>query len=400
MKVLKLRKAHTNKMEKPTTKNFHSKWQDANAIRDHLRLLGHEGLGVTELRVFDPVPLVAYVDNEDDAVRLALEMEGKTSGIYVGVQPRPLELFDKAPNCWKPASGAKYNCAHDKDIEYITTCFFDIDVVSEERRRGCPASEHELEQSLLAAQLLCKEAGLALTSTICCSGNGHSVLANLIPIPVENDEVAAKFKYFCQQLTRKIAGKVEGVRFDPVFNLSRVMRVTGSMNLKGIPTSGRPHRRAHFVTEPVQERSMALHHMIPNTEAEQPHRTIESLPKAIRCDLDKLEKCEFIRWCRQYPQLVSEPLWWDMATNLVRLEGGKELIHSISSLDKLRYDYDKTKQLINRVLERGYRPVLCKNLSGPKPAIPEKGRFYCSQINQCPAKAPMYLATLHTVYKR
>ena len=77
-------------MKKLTQNNFKTQEQSNCAIRMHLQLLGHEGLGVTELRVFDPVPLVAYVDNEDDAVRLALEMEGKTSGIYVGVQPRPL----------------------------------------------------------------------------------------------------------------------------------------------------------------------------------------------------------------------------------------------------------------------------------------------------------------------
>ena len=72
-------------------------------IANHYKFLGHKGFGVTELLLFDPIPLVAYVDNEDDFVRLCLEMEGKTSGIYVGIQPRPLWLFDKAPNCWRPA---------------------------------------------------------------------------------------------------------------------------------------------------------------------------------------------------------------------------------------------------------------------------------------------------------
>ena len=116
-------------MKKLKNNNYKTQEQVNDAIRKHLQLLGHEGLGITELRVFDPVPLVAYVDNEDDAVRLAMEMEGRTTGVYVGVQPRPLDLFDKAPNCWRHASRSKHNCATDGDIEFITTVFFDIDVI-------------------------------------------------------------------------------------------------------------------------------------------------------------------------------------------------------------------------------------------------------------------------------
>ena len=70
----------------------------------HRRLLGHDGYGVTELRTFDPKPLVAYTDNDEVTVLLALERNGSTSGIYIGVQPRPLELFDKAPNSWAPVA--------------------------------------------------------------------------------------------------------------------------------------------------------------------------------------------------------------------------------------------------------------------------------------------------------
>ena len=72
-------------------------------IQQHIRLLGHHDLGVNELRVFKPRPLVAYVDNPQDVVRLVREMDGYAHGIYIGVQPRPLRLFDKAPNRWVKA---------------------------------------------------------------------------------------------------------------------------------------------------------------------------------------------------------------------------------------------------------------------------------------------------------
>lgn len=200
----------------------------------HVQLLGHSDYRVAEFRTFEPRPMVAYADNENDIVKLARKLDGKVSGIYIGIQPRPLDLFDEAPNCWKPAvSNPQTNCGCDRDIEFITACFFDIDVVSKERTKGCPATEEELQQSLQAAILLSRENGLALSSTICCSGNGHYVLAPVVLVPVDSDEVAEKFRQLCRQLAQRIARQVSGIKIDPVYNLSRVMRLMGTTNGKG-----------------------------------------------------------------------------------------------------------------------------------------------------------------------
>jgi len=364
--------------------------------------LGHKDMGVTELRTFDPVPMVTYADNENDFVRLCLEMEGKTSGIYVGVQPRPLWLFDKAPNCWRPArSGPDRNCSFDKDIEYITTVFWDIDVISVERTKGHPASDEELAQTLRAAQLVCREDGLALCATICCSGNGHYVLVSMVPIPVDSGVIAVKFRNFCRQLVAKVAGVVPGTRFDNVFNLSRVMRVIGTNNYKGQSVPGRPHRQAHIVTKSVlaisKARSMALHYMILNTEIDELYNSSEPLPQNLRCDLRKLENCQFIRWCRAYPEHMSERAWWSLITNLTYLEGGIPLIHEISKLDKYRYDYSNTERVIQRVIKSGYKPVLCKTIISESMACAGHGKFQCSIINRCPARAPMFMAALDSI---
>ena len=387
-------------METKVKKNPNAEFWLRNAIRKHLQLLGHKGLGVTELRTFDPIPMVAYVDNEDDAVRLCSQMEGKTSGIYVGVQPRPAHLFDLAPNRWVRArSGKNGNCARDIDIEYVTALFFDIDVVSSERAKGHPASDEELAQTLRAAQQLCREDGLALSSTICCSGNGHYGLVPIVPIPLDCNEIGVKFKCFCRQLAEKIACQAHGVKFDPVYNLSRVMRVMGTFNRKGQAISRRPHRWAYFVTEPVFAMSMALHYMILNIEVEQPCNSVNPLPKGIRCDLSKLQNCEFVHWCREHPEQVSEPLWWGLITNLACLEGGQALIHEISKLDNIRYDYSNTERVIQRVLAAGYKPVSCQTLINYAINCPSRDRFRCSRISRCPAKAAMYMSTLYTIYE-
>ncbi|MBN2456204.1 MAG: hypothetical protein JXB29_06690 [Sedimentisphaerales bacterium] len=360
-------------------------------ICQHVQLLGHSQYGVTELRTFEPRPMVAYADNEDDIVRLTTELDREVPGIYIGVQPRLMDLFDKAPNCWKPAvSNPQTNCGCDRDIEFITACFFDIDVVSTERMKGCPATEEELQQSLQAAILLSRENGLALSSTICCSGNGHYVLAPIVPIPVDGDEVAEKFRQFCHQIAEKIARQVSGIKIDPVYNLSRVMRLMGTVNGKGQPSKDRPHRRAHFITEPISARSMALHHMILNTEIAVPNRGITPQPDKNRCDLTKIESCEFIKWCRKKPIDVSEPQWFAMITNLANLEGGPKLIHEISRLDMFRYDYQQTQRLIERVQCRGYSPANCKTI--------RNNGFYCAKLGQCQVKASMYLTRFPTMW--
>ena len=372
------------------------------AIREHLRLLGHSGFGATQLLAFGGVPMVAYIDNEEDAVRLCLQMEGKKTGTYIGVQPRPLHLFERTPNCWQPAHAQPCsNCACDDDIEYITACFFDIDVVSAQRQLGHPASEEELQYSLQAAQLLCRENGLALSSTICCSGNGHYVLAPILPIPVDCEQEAAKFRIFCQQLADKTAKQVTGAKLDQVFNLSRVMRIMGTCNCKGTPTAGRPHRRACFVTEPVFARSVALHHMIVNADVPDPYMEKTVPAGTIKADLTKLEECEFIRFCREKPAMLSEDQWWGgIITNLAPLEGGTQLIHEISRLDPARYDFQKTQEVIERVRQKGYRPMRCERLVNKTTKRDGYGYFVCSQIGSCPARAPMYRAVLRTVYRR
>ena len=360
------------------------------AIKQHIQLLAHNGYGVTELRIFKPKPLVAYADNIEDVIRLVKQVQSYAPGIYTGVQPRPLWLLDKAPNRWKRAhSKPTSNCANDESIEYIVTVFFDIDVDSPSRRNGFSASEEELQFSLNAARLIASQEGLALSSTICCSGNGHYVIAPIVPIQVDSDDVAVKFKKFCQEVAEETAKQVSGVKIDSVYNLSRVMRLMGTVNRKGHAAPDRPHRRAYIVTEPIPAKSMALHHMILNTEITVPVKEPNTPNGKIKCDLSKIEQCEFIKWCRKYPTKVSEPLWFAMITNLSRLEGGEEFIHEISRLDEHRYDYQQTQRLIERILCAGYNAVNCENIKGLG--------FRCHKLGSCHVKAPMYLTHLFSI---
>lgn len=50
--------------------------------------------------------------------------------------------------------------------------------------------------------------------------------------------------------------------------------------------------------------------------------------------------------------------------------------------------------------ERKVIPSACKTIASEAMACPERGRFQCSRISRCPARAPMYMAVSHTIYQR
>jgi putative DNA primase/helicase len=46
----------------------------------------------------------------------------------------------------------------------------------------------------------------------------------------------------------------------------------------------------------------------------------------------RLMQCEFIRWCRDNPASVSEPLWYALVSNIISIRpGGCSLVHNLSS---------------------------------------------------------------------
>jgi hypothetical protein len=118
----------------------------------------------------------------------------------------------------------------------------------------------------------------------------------------------------------------------------------------------------------------------------------------LKCNLASIEECEFIRWCRQHAREVSGPAWWGLLTNLAYLEGGVPLAHEISRLDSHRYDFANTQRVLDRILREGYQPVSCRTIVSPSMVRAGRGVLHCSRIGKCPARAPMYLATSHTVY--
>ncbi len=367
------------------------------AIATHYHLLGHRDLGCTELRIFTPCPMVAYTDNADDSVRLCQAWDGRTTGIYVGVNPRPVDpFFEWAPNRWVGAhSYPTSNCAADKDIEWLSTVFIDIDAISPIRRQGLPASPSELMATDQLAAIIATGAFRYANPVMARSGNGTYLVVPIVPVPIDSLQVGQQYTAYYRNLQQQYSSQVEQVRIDNVSNLSRVMRVIGTINKKGTPQPpDRIHRHSCFLSHPARTPSMDIHRQITHCDITPDQVAPSPIPPAttlIIGNLTQLERCHFIRWCRRFPHLVSQPQWFGLITNLACLHGGDQLIHEISSLDKQRYTFSETQQLIDRVRRMGYHPVRCSHLIQSDSGT--YGCFRCSAIENCHARAPFEMAS-------
>ncbi len=350
-------------------------------------LLGHEGYGVTELRAFSGTRrLVAYTASRRGFTRLCLKQDGQKN-IYAGINPRPLDLFDCAPECWVRCASWKNLgsvntealpmglCARDVDIEYVTAIFYDIDPTS---RDGRPASEEELQRTVRAGRVLLEEPAFAKGGVLATSGNGCYVILPLRAIQVDREN-EPKARIFHDR--HRKSGR--GYQSDRVSNPSRIMRVIGTLNLKGDPEEDRPHRRATFITAWSGERSEEASAEIEYIEcASVPERGSDlGLVLPLQGSVEAMRRCEFLRFCIERPEKVTNEQWFAMMVNLIPLQNGRDLVHEVSALDSGRYDRTDTDARVRRYQKYGYLPMRCDRLG-----------FTCPKRAECRAGCPLYLA--------
>lgn len=211
-------------------------------IRATRRFLGHDGLGVTEVRIISPdhgISGIGFFDNEDAFVRTCVEASGKAN-VYVGIQPRPMRFLDQAPNrIARLRSGA-----HDQDIEAVTAIVLDIDP---ERPKDTASTEEELGKAIAQATELAdwlESKGMVRPVRV-MSGNGCHLWFAMPSLAVSDGsraEIAERLKAFEARLRSRVTCPV--VKLDSIYNLSRIIKVAGTLSVKGANTADRPHRLA------------------------------------------------------------------------------------------------------------------------------------------------------------
>jgi replicative DNA helicase len=97
--------------------------------------------------------------------------------------------------------------------------------------------------------------------------------------------------------------------------------------------------------------------------------------------------CEWVRWCFENPEAVTEPLWHALACQFAQLEEGRELFHKWSAQDGDRYDSAATDRKFDHAL-RENKPHTCETIRELG------GNCYCDERFPKRVKHPYDLAKL------
>lgn len=94
--------------------------------------------------------------------------------------------------------------------------------------------------------------------------------------------------------------------------------------------------------------------------------------------IENVEKCEFIKYCKDNSENLPEPLWHAMITNLAPLKNSSNAIHEFSR-SYSKYSFDETERKIQRAIIEN-KPHTCEY-------IRENLNFDCNK--NCHVKAPI-----------
>lgn len=145
--------------------------------------------------------------------------------------------------------------------------------------------------------------------------------------------------------------QVEELNSDPVSDLSRVLRVPNTQNLKD-PDNPKPVR-----IEKLTNRRYSFNKLNEELDWEavierdyEVKANGEGLKEENHEGIEKVLKSDFIRYCQEHAKDLSEPLWYAMITNLITFKEGRAKIHELSK-PYPRYSKKETEKKIAHALK-------------------------------------------------
>ncbi|MCW4049152.1 MAG: phage/plasmid primase, P4 family [Candidatus Bathyarchaeota archaeon] len=191
-------------------------------VRHFYQWLEHRPTEYTEIRVIgwrsDNAIIQQWVQNEDDFVKLCRKWSGKRQ-CYVGINPRSRE------------GGSA------EDVSRVVAIPFDVDSGHPSKEAATDEEVEQAKQRMIDLVSWMRVQGYE-QPLIAMSGNGFHVIQR-VNLDVD-DALPSKLEaYFHEAPT-------EGM--DSIFDLPRIIKIPGTMSVKGIPTTERPHRLSYILS--------------------------------------------------------------------------------------------------------------------------------------------------------
>jgi len=221
-------------------------------VRAFWKLLGHHELpqSCTEVRAINPKERfgphigLGFFVSEDAFVDALAELAGKYN-LYAGRNARPKAIV--TPNLRNRISFHKEDICRggrSTDIEWISNLSLDIDA-KRPNCGNCAATEAEHLQAIRAAQEIAKDENNPIIS----SGNGAYPWFPVHHYKIEpnkREEITKQLMVWEDQLRSKWEHKFR-INIDNVYDLARIVKIPGTLCIKGENTPERPHRMAKIL---------------------------------------------------------------------------------------------------------------------------------------------------------
>ena len=190
--------------------------------------------GETEIRLIDPLkkkPLeTKFVKNRDEFIKICEENNGKYN-VYVGIHER------------------KEGGTKGEDVIAVRTIVFDIDSIRPDMSEA--ATDAELALAKKTADRIAKDIideSEGTTPALMMSGNGYQIWLRMPQLDI-TDENRETIKTNLTELQKFMIKQYSGeCKLDNIGDLPRIIKVAGTMSIKGSNTAERPWRLAKWTT--------------------------------------------------------------------------------------------------------------------------------------------------------
>ena len=188
---------------------------------------------------------------------------------------------------------------------------------------------------------------------VVASGNGLHVLVKVKEF--SNVAFFTRYKKAYGKLCHKIntlllQSKLSGKADTVVFEHARVFRMPCTNNIKDNKT-----KACTLLNAKLELQELEL------TEVKEEANPDEIEQYGRIDDLTVMEECLFLKWCKESPAEVSEPLWYAMLSITARFEDGGKMCHAISA-GHPSYKPNETDQKIEHAIS-GSNPRTCKSIN-------------------------------------
>ncbi len=320
-------------------------------VRKCYRFLQHEK--ETEIRIIDPKkfkkPESTFVHSEDEFVKECKKCNGKYN-IYAGINERSAFGTSKS------------------EVISVKTIVIDIDAIKPKDKKDEAATEEELK----LAEKDCDKILNEIKKTTCplpvklFSGNGFQIWIALPKIEITNEnrnKIEEKLQSFQEIVKEKFQ---EFGSIDKIGDLPRIIKVWGTLNIKGNNTEERPYRIAKIVGEGKREEDDITKNRILKLTIDEfetiPIQKIEEInneyiPKPISFILNEYEHETSSGWMRIIETLSS-------FFRGIGLEKEKTLSHVISWTRKQPYREKNEEREVINIINRIYKnKIMCPNFN-------------------------------------